>query len=113
MSPTRWINEFNSIGIKTKPTKNGGTFAHRDIALEFASWISPKIRLYVIKEFQRLKIQESEQLEWQGKRMLTKLNYLLNKVNDEEKEQLLSFMDYLETKYRKLESESLEDNKTK
>ena len=64
MSPTRWVSEFNAIGIKTQPTKNGGTFAHRDIVLEFASWISPEIRLYVIKEFQRLKIQESEQLEW-------------------------------------------------
>lgn len=78
MSPTRWISEFNAIGIKTKPTKNGGTFAHMDIALEFASWISPEIKLYVIKEFQRLKIQESEQLEWNGKRMLTKLNYLIH-----------------------------------
>lgn len=78
MSPTRWINEFNSIGIKTKATKNGGTFAHRDIALEFASWISPEIKLFIIKEFQRLKSQESEQLEWQGKRMLTKLNYLIH-----------------------------------
>ena len=77
MSPTRWINEFQAIGIKTKPTKNGGTFAHRDIALEFASWISAEVKLYIIKEFQRLKIQESEQLEWNGKRMLTKLNYLI------------------------------------
>ena len=87
MSPTRWISEFNAIGVKTKPTKNGGTFAHRDIALEFASWISPEIRLYVIKEFQRLKIQESEQLEWYGKRMLTKLNYLIH--TDAIKEYLL------------------------
>ena len=78
MSPTKWINEFNAIGIRTKPTKNGGTFAHRDIALEFASWISPEVRLYIIKEFQRLKIQEADQLEWQGKRMLTKLNYLIH-----------------------------------
>ena len=77
MSPTRWINEFNAIGIKTKATKNGGTFAHRDIALEFASWISAEVKLYIIKEFQRLKVQESEQLEWHGKRMLTKLNYLI------------------------------------
>lgn len=77
MSPTRWINEFNAIGIRTKPTKNGGTFAHRDIALEFASWISAEVKLYIIKEFQRLKVQESEQLEWHGKRMLTKLNYLI------------------------------------
>ncbi|MBQ6920784.1 MAG: KilA-N domain-containing protein [Bacilli bacterium] len=78
MSPTRWINELNAIGIRTKPTKNGGTFAHRDIALEFASWISPEVKLYIIKEFQRLKIQESEQIEWQGKRLLTKLNYLIH-----------------------------------
>lgn len=78
MSPTRWINEYHAIGIRTKSTKNGGTFAHRDIALEFASWISPEIKLYIIKEFQRLKIQESEQLEWHGKRMLTKLNYLIH-----------------------------------
>ena len=72
------INEFNAIGIRTKPTKNGGTFAHRDIALEFASWISAEVKLYIIKEFQRLKIQESEQLEWRGKRLLTKLNYLIH-----------------------------------
>ena len=78
MSPTRWINEFNAIGIRTKATKNGGTFAHRDIALEFASWISAEVKLYIIKEFQRLKVQESEQLEWQGKRLLTKLNYLIH-----------------------------------
>ena len=78
MSPTRWINEYNAIGLRTKPTKNGGTFAHRDIALEFASWISAEVKLYIIKEFQRLKVQESEQLEWQGKRLLTKLNYLIH-----------------------------------
>lgn len=78
MSPSRWVKEFYAIGIKTKPTKNGGTFAHRDIALEFASWISAEVKLYIIKEFQRLKIEESEQLEWQGKRMLTKINYLIH-----------------------------------
>ncbi len=78
MSPSRWINEYNAIGIRTKPTKNGGTFAHRDIALEFASWISAEVKLYIIKEFQRLKVQESEQLEWHGKRLLTKLNYLIH-----------------------------------
>ncbi len=78
MTPTKWISKTNAIGIKTKAGKyGGGTFAHKDIALEFASWISPEIKLYIIKEFQRLKIQESEQLEWQGKRLLTKLNYLI------------------------------------
>ena len=51
MSPTRWINEFNAIGMRTKPTKNGGTFAHRDIALEFASCVSVEVKLYIIKEF--------------------------------------------------------------
>ncbi len=78
MSPTRWINEVNAIGIRVKPTKNGGTFAHKDIVLEFTSWISAEVKLYIIKEFQRLKIQESEQLEWHGKRLLTKLNYLIH-----------------------------------
>ena len=75
MSPTRWANEFHAIGIRTKATKNGGTFAHKDIALEFASWISAEIKLYIIKEFQRLKVQESKQLERHGKRLLTKINY--------------------------------------
>ena len=78
MSPTRWINEFNAIGIRTKAAKNGGTFAHRDIAFEFASWISSEFKLYIIKEFQRLKMQETEQLEWQGNRLLTKLNHLIH-----------------------------------
>ncbi len=78
MSPTRWVNEFNAIGIKVKPTKNDGTFAHKNIALEFALWISAEVKLYIIKEFQRLKLQESEQLEWQGKRLLTKINYLIH-----------------------------------
>lgn len=79
MTPTKWIRSTNAIGFKTKSGKyGGGTFAHRDIALEFASWISPEVKLYIIKEFQRLKVQESEQLEWQGKRLLTKLNYLIH-----------------------------------
>ncbi len=79
MTPTKWINNTKSIGLKTKSGKyGGGTFAHRDIALEFATWISTEIRLYVIKEFQRLKIQETEQLEWQGNRLLTKLNHLIH-----------------------------------
>ena len=78
MTPTKWTKNTNAIGFKTKSGKyGGGTFAHRDIALEFASWISAEVKLYIIKEFQRLKIQETEQLEWQGKRLLTKLNYLI------------------------------------
>ena len=79
MTPTKWVKSTNAIGFKTKSGKyGGGTFAHRDIALEFASWISAEVKLYIIKEFQRLKVQESEQLEWQGKRLLTKLNYLFH-----------------------------------
>ncbi len=72
MTPIKWAKSTNAIGFRTKSGKyGGGTFAHRDIALEFASWISPEVKLYIIKEFQRLKIKESEQLEWQGKRLLT------------------------------------------
>ncbi|MBR0439380.1 MAG: KilA-N domain-containing protein [Bacilli bacterium] len=78
MTPFKWIRCTNAIGFKSKSGKyGGGTFAHRDIALEFASWISAEVKLYIIKEFQRLKVQESEQLEWHGKRLLTKLNYLI------------------------------------
>lgn len=79
ISPKKWIEITNTIGIKVKSGRHGGgTFAHRDIALEFASWISAEVKLYIIKEFQRLKLQESEQLEWHGKRILTKLNYLIH-----------------------------------
>ena len=60
MTPTKWVKSTSAIGFKTKSGKyGGGTFAHRDIALEFASWISAEVKLYIIKEFQRLKIQES------------------------------------------------------
>ena len=79
MTATKWVRETNAIGIRPGRGKySEGTFAHRDIALEFASWISAEVKLYIIKEFQRLKVQESEQLEWNGKRMLTKLNYLIH-----------------------------------
>lgn len=79
MTATKWVKQTNAIGIKPSRGKySEGTYAHRDIALEFASWISAEVKLYIIKEFQRLKIQESEQLEWQGKRLLTKLNYLIH-----------------------------------
>ena len=93
LSPTRWVNEFFAIGIRTKATKNGGTFAHKDIALEFASWISAEVKLYIIKEFQRLKNQESEQLEWNGKRLLTKLYYLIHTEAIKEKLILVNLTD--------------------
>ena len=79
ISPKKWAELTNAIGIKVKSGRHGGgTFAHRDIALEFASWISAEVKLYIVKEFQRLKVQESEQIEWHGKRLLTKLNYLIH-----------------------------------
>ena len=79
ISPKKWIELTNAIGIKVKSGRyGGGAFAHRDIALEFASWISAEVKLYLIKGLQRLKNQESEQLDWHGKRLLTKLNYLIH-----------------------------------
>ena len=78
-TPTEWIMKTNAIGIKTKRGRySDGTFAHHDIAFEFASWLSPEIKLYIIKEFKRLKQQEVEQLEWDNKRLITKLNYLIH-----------------------------------
>ena len=79
ISPKKWIELTNAIGLKVKSGRyNGGTYAHKDIALEFASQISAELKLYIIKEFQRLKIQETNKLEWQGKRILTKLNYIIH-----------------------------------
>ena len=81
MSPSRWINMTNSKGFVSKRGKyNGGTFAHPDIALEFASWIDPAFKLYLIKEFERLKYNESYQkkIEWSVRRSLSKTNYKIH-----------------------------------
>ena len=81
MSPQKWIRETNTIGIISKSGRyDGGTFAHPDIAFEFASWLSPEFRLYVIQEFQRLKKNEAYQnkLDWHANRVLTKVNYLVH-----------------------------------
>jgi hypothetical protein len=77
LSPGKWIKKTGAIGIISKSGRGGGTFAHKDIAFEFASWISAEFKLYVIKEFQRLKEEESERLTlgWDMKRTLTKINY--------------------------------------
>ncbi len=77
LSVVQWIKRTNSIGIKASAGRYGGTFAHKDIAFEFASWISPKFKLYLIKEFQRLKIDENQRLklDWDIKRNLAKINY--------------------------------------
>lgn len=77
MTPKRWIESTNAIGIISKPGRYGGTFAHKDIAFEFASWISIEFKLYIIKEFQRLKSEENNRLkqEWNLQRTLAKVNY--------------------------------------
>ena len=78
LSVKQWVNKTNSKGIVAKAGRYGGTFAHKDIAFEFASWISPRFKLYLVKEFQRLKEQEQKQLGWNIKRNLTKINYLIH-----------------------------------
>ena len=77
MSPQKWIKETNAIGIISKSGNNGGTYACSDIALEFASWLSPEFKLYVIQEFERLKKNEAYQykVDWTASRMLAKSNY--------------------------------------
>ena len=81
MSPQKWIRETNAIGIISKSGKyGGGTYARSDIAFEFASWISPEFKLYLIKEFERLKTNETYQnkIEWHANRLLSKLNYVVH-----------------------------------
>jgi hypothetical protein len=80
LSPSKWINRTGAIGIISRPGRNGGTFAHKDIAFEFASWISAEFRLFLIKEFQRLKEEENQRLAlgWDVKRTLAKVNYRIH-----------------------------------
>lgn len=80
MSPQRWIKETNAISIISKSGNNGGTYAHPDIAFEFASWISPEFNLYLITEFKRLKQNENYQnkIEWSVRRELAKTNYRIH-----------------------------------
>ncbi|MEK7527649.1 MAG: KilA-N domain-containing protein [Patescibacteria group bacterium] len=81
MTPQKWISKTNAIGLISKAGRyGGGTFAHQDIAFEFASWLSPEFKLYLIKEFQRLKFEENERLSlgWDVKRQLTKINYRIH-----------------------------------
>lgn len=77
LSPSKWIESTNAIGIISKQGRGGGTYAQKDIAFEFASWISAEFKLYLIKEYQRLKESESNrlQLEWDFQRTLAKVNY--------------------------------------
>lgn len=80
LSSSKWIQKTNAIGIRSSAGRYGGTFAHRDIAFEFATWLSPEFKLYLIKEFQRLKQEENEKLKlgWDIKRQLTKINYRIH-----------------------------------
>lgn len=80
LSPQRWIEDTQAIGITSKSGRYGGTFAHRDIAFEFASWISSEFKLYLIVEFQRLKDEENDRLklDWNLQRTLAKINYRIH-----------------------------------
>lgn len=78
LTPNQWIESTNAIGLISKKGRYGGTYAQKDIAFEFASWISVEFKLYLIKEFQRLKEQEFDQLGWDIKRNLAKVNYLIH-----------------------------------
>ena len=80
LTPKKWITATNAIGVISKSGRYGGTYAHQDIAFEFASWISAEFKLYLLKEFQRLKQIEFEQkqLEWNVSRTLAKVNYLIH-----------------------------------
>ena len=78
LSVKQWVEKTKSIGIIAKAGRYGGTYAHKDIAFEFASWISPKFKLYLIKEFQRLKNEERKQLGWDIRRNLARINYRIH-----------------------------------
>ncbi len=78
LSVKEWVNKTKSIGIVAKTGRYGGTYAHKDIAFEFGMWISPKFKLLLIKEFERLKAEEQKQLGWDAKRELSKINYKIH-----------------------------------
>ncbi|CAM5188367.1 hypothetical protein OURE66S_00023 [Oligella ureolytica] len=78
LSPQKWVNTTQAIGFIVKVGRYGGTYAHKDIALKFASWISVEFELYIVKEYQRLKEKEQQQLGWDVKRQLSKINYRIH-----------------------------------
>ena len=78
MSPTKWVEATNAIGIKATSGRYGGTYAISDIAFEFASWVSVEFKLYLVREFQRLKANEQIQTAWSAKRELSKINYRIH-----------------------------------
>ena len=78
LSVKEWMEKTKAIGIISKAGRYGGTYAHKDIAFEFAMWISPEFKVYLIREFQRLKSEEQKQLGWSAKRELSKINYRIH-----------------------------------
>mgnify|MGYP001094221815 CR=1 FL=1 len=99
MSVKQWTNRTNSKGVVARAGRYGGTYAHKDIAFEFASWVSPQFKLYLLKEFQRLKEEEQKQLGWSAKRELAKINYQIhtdaikqNLIPEELTKQQISFV---------------------
>lgn len=90
LTPKKWVENTNAIGITSKSGRYGGTYAHPDIAFEFASWISPEFKLYIIQDYQRLKEEQSykNQIEWQANRYISKLNYSIH--TDAIKEKLIT-----------------------
>ncbi len=87
LTPKQWIGKTNAVGLISKAGRYGGTYAHKDIAFEFATWVSVEFKIYLIKEFQRLKEKEQKQLGWDIKRQLTKINYRIH--TDAVKENLI------------------------
>ena len=78
ISVKEFVAKTNAISIQAKAGRYGGTYAHKDIAFEFAMWISPEFKIYIVKEFQRLKTEEKKQLGWTAKRELSKINYRIH-----------------------------------
>lgn len=77
-SVKEWVEKTNAIGIMSKAGRYGGTYAHKDIAFEFGMWISPKFKILLIKEFERLKKEEQQKIGWNAKRELSKINYKIH-----------------------------------
>lgn len=80
LSPKKWVDSTNAIGIVSRAGRYGGTYAHKDIAFEFASWVSPEFKLYIIKDYQRLREEEQYRLstDWNLRRELSKTNYRIH-----------------------------------
>ena len=99
LSAKEWGEKTQAIGIISKAGRYGGTYAHKDIAFEFAMWISPEFKVYLIREFQRLKEEEQKLIGWSAKRELSKINYRIhtdaikqNLISEEVSERQMSFI---------------------